>query len=313
MKYLVLAVGLLVLGMAGCAKKENTATKIQGIAVAAPTPEPTPSECRFTIAAVGDVMLGRSVQEQMEKRGDWTWPWASVAAILSRADLTIGNLEAAVVPGCYQKENRFILCTRPEARAGLTLAGFDVLSLANNHTLNWGQAGYDESVGLLNEVGIDSVAGEKTAFKDVCGVKVGFIGLDDVSKPLNLSLVKAEVASVAAQSQITIPIIHWGAEYMDQPTGRQREVASALSEAGATVIVGSHPHWVQPAEKVGKTLVFWSLGNMVFDQMWSEETRSGTIAEIRFMINDLRLKAMDYNLIPTKIYNYGQPRIADSD
>ena len=273
---------------------------------------PTPVTCEFSIAAVGDVMLGRTVQEQMLKKNDWAWPFALTADRLKAADMTVGNLEAALVTRCYQKENRFILCARPEARAGLMSAGFDVLSMANNHTLNWGQAGYAESVKLLKEVGIDTVDKERVVIKEVCGVKVGIIGLDDVSAPLKLNEMRAQVASVAAQVEIPVVLIHWGGEYQVEAGTRQREVAQVLSEAGAKIVIGHHPHWVQPVEKVGDTLVFWSLGNFVFDQMWSEETRRGEIAEIGLQITDNRLIVIDYKLIPVKIYEFGQPRVIQS-
>jgi poly-gamma-glutamate synthesis protein (capsule biosynthesis protein) len=281
---------------------------------------PTPTECKFTVAAVGDVMLGRSVQEQMEKKQDWTWPFASTATRLKQADITIGNLEAPLVTGCYQKENRYVLCTKPEAKAGLVKAGFDVVSLANNHTLNWGLAGYQETREVLAAEKIDTVDSGQWTEKTICGARVGFIGLDDVSRTLDLGEVRTQVASMAAQVEIPVVLIHWGIEYVDEPVARQREVANVLSEAGAKVVIGHHPHWVQPAEKIGETLVFWSLGNFVFDQMWSEETRMGEIAEIQFAADGGHLPAGEagwavrqYQVVPVRIYEYGQPRVVDSD
>lgn len=274
-----------------------------------PGASPTSSVCGFTLAAVGDVMLGRSVMEQMEKRGDWTWPFEQTYERLAAADITVGNLEAPLVTGCFQKENRYVLCSKPEAKAGLVKAGFDVVSLANNHTLNWGQAGYQETEKVLTAEGIEAVDSEQWAVKTVCGLRVGFIGLDDVSQTLDLVEMRDQVASMAATVDIPVVLIHWGIEYVNEPVPRQREVANVLSEAGAKVVIGHHPHWTQPAEYVGETLVFWSLGNFVFDQMWSEETRLGNLAELRFKIQDLRITALEYELLPVKIYDYGQPRV----
>lgn len=274
-------------------------------------PSPTPSTCSFTMAGVGDVMLGRSVMDQMEKRNDWTWPFASVGGRLAAADLTVGNLEAPIVTGCYQKENRFILCTKPEAVLGLEQAGFDALSLANNHMYNWGQDGFVETVTVLERANMAGVTDELVGFKEVCGIQVAFMGLDDVSAPLDLEAVAEQVLVVADSAEVTVALVHWGVEYEDAPRPRQREVADVLASAGVDVILGAHPHWVQPVEYVGKTLVFWSLGNFVFDQMWSEETRRGEMAEVRFTIYDSRMTAMDYDLIPVRIYDYGQPRVVE--
>jgi poly-gamma-glutamate synthesis protein (capsule biosynthesis protein) len=276
-------------------------------------PSPTPPACIFTMAAVGDVMLGRSVMEQMQRRGDWTWPFASTFAVLAAADITVGNLEAPIVSGCYQKENRFILCTGPEATIGLKSAGFDVLSLANNHMFNWGQEGFGQTVTALEGEGMEGVADELVGFEEACGTTVAFMGLDDVTQPLDLDVVAERARNVASNSGVTVALVHWGVEYEDQPRPRQREVARALVDSGVDVILGAHPHWVQPAEYVDQTLVFWSLGNFVFDQMWSDATRQGEIAEVRFKIQDARIIAVDYELISTKIYDYGQPRIETSN
>jgi poly-gamma-glutamate capsule biosynthesis protein CapA/YwtB (metallophosphatase superfamily) len=318
MKLALILVGLLVVGVLAGAVSQFTIFNLQFsnndmrselVSERAVVTTPTPAGCTFTVAAVGDVMLGRSVLEQMERRQDWTWPFDSTAAILAEAEITLGNLEAPLVTGCYQKENRYVLCSKPEAVAGLTAAGFDVLSLANNHTLNWGMTGYEETIRVLEQAGIDSVDQDKVSYWEQCGVKLGFVGLDDVSQPLNLELAAVQVASLAAEVEVPIVLIHWGIEYVDQPRPRQREVAAVLVEAGAKVIVGSHPHWVQPAERMGEAVVFWSLGNFVFDQMWSEETRRGEIALLRFITQDANLKTVEYEMMPVRIYDYGQPRI----
>ena len=300
--------GAVVGGLATSDKRQVTSETAKIEVVATPTPE----VCEIKLAAVGDVMLGRTVQEQMLKKQDWAWPFAQTADRLKAADLTVGNLEAALIPGCYQKENRFILCAKPEARAGLVSAGFDVLSLANNHTLNWGQTGYDESVRLLKEVGIETIDKERIAIKEICGVGVGILGLDDVSAPLRLDEVRVQVASVAAQVQVPVVLIHWGSEYQAEPGVRQKELGHMLVDMGVKVVVGVHPHWTQPVEEYNGGLIFYSLGNFVFDQMWSEATRLGEIADVRLQITDDRLTAVDYELIPVKIYEFGQPRVIQS-
>lgn len=269
---------------------------------------PTPEVAVVTMAVVGDVMLGRSVQEQMEKRGDFSWPFREMAEDLAKADVTVGNLEAVVVPGCSQAENRFIFCMRPEAREGLTLAGFDVLSQANNHAYNYGIKAYEESVSLLAAESMAVIDSERLVVKEIEGTTLGFLGFDDVSVPLDLARVRATVASASAKTEVTTVLVHWGVEYVDRPTVRQREVAQVLVEAGADIIAGSHPHWVQPMEYIGDTLVFWSLGNFVFDQMWSEQTRKGAVAWIEMSVQDRRLQKIDYEVVPVKIYEYGQPR-----
>ena len=205
-------------------------------------------------------------------------------------------------------ENRFIVCARPQGLTGLAQAAFDVLSQANNHSLNYGQIAYEESVEQLAERGLAVTDPERLVVEEVKGVTFGFLGFDDVTKPIDLAVATAAIASASAQAAVVVPLVHWGVEYVDQPMPRQREVAQAMAQAGAKIIIGSHPHWVQGVEKVGETLVFWSLGNFVFDQMWSEETRSGRIAFLKLKVQNSKLKDIEYELVSVKIYDYGQPR-----
>lgn len=280
--------------------------EVMGIRQQLPTPTPEPKV--ITMAAVGDVMLGRTVREQMMKKGDWSWPFREVGTRLVRADVTVGNLEAPIVDKCTQHENRMVFCMNPEAIEGLTGSGFDVVTLANNHMLNYGTSGLESTKKYLEGAGILGTYSGELVIKEVGGLKIGFLGYDDVSKPLNLNEVTREIASAAAQTDMTVAMVHWGNEYMASPSARQREVAQAMTNGGVDLILGSHPHWVQNVEKLGETLVFWSLGNFVFDQMWSEETRLGEIAEIRFKMQDARIAQMEYELVPVKIFEYGQPR-----
>lgn len=314
----IMWVGLLLLGLgmgvigAGDRDRERERERVE-------TPEteiqrkqnrlaPTETVRVITMAAVGDVMLGRSVREQILQRGDWTWPFLQTKKQLAETDVTVGNLESPIVKDCTQHENRMVFCTNPEALTGLTAAGFDVMTLANNHMLNYGAKGLSDTRELLNEVGIGATYNGELTIAEVKGLRMGFLGYDDVSRPLDLDEVKEQVASAAAVSDVTITMVHWGNEYMASPSARQREIAVAMAESGADMIIGSHPHWLQPVENLGRTLVFWSLGNFVFDQMWSEETRRGAMAKIDFKFKDDILIDKKFQMMPVTIYEYGQPR-----
>lgn len=276
-------------------------------------PTPTPEPIVITLAAVGDVMLGRTVREQMIKKGDWSWPFRETGSRLAQAEVMVGNLEAPIVDNCTQHENRMVFCMNPEAMEGLIGSGFDVFTLANNHMLNYGTQGLESTKKYLEGAGILGSYNGELVIKEVKGFKIGFLGYDDVSKPLNLNGVEQELASAAAITDMTITMVHWGNEYTASPSARQRQVAHAMKNGGADLILGSHPHWVQNVEKLGKTLIFWSLGNFVFDQMWSEETREGVIAEIRLQMTDDGLQKVEHGLVPVKIYEFGQPRFEAQD
>lgn len=314
----MILIGMFIVGIAvGIGGKQFQSSNVQGqknkqqvlsmmTSVSVPTPTPTPKI--ITLMAVGDIMLSRSVDEQMKQRQDWTWPFASTAGMLRKADITMGNLETPMLAKCPVMTNRMIFCAENKSLAGLNLAGFDALSLANNHIFNQGKGGLAETERLVERAGIRGVREGELEIMEKEGVKFGILTYDDVSKSLNSEGLKTEIASAAAQVQELVGMVHWGIEYVDKPTPRQIDLAHLMVDAGMKVILGSHPHWTQTVETYNDGLIFYSLGNFVFDQMWSEETRRGYAADLRFKIQDLRITSVDYELLPVKIFEYGQPR-----
>jgi poly-gamma-glutamate synthesis protein (capsule biosynthesis protein) len=261
------------------------------------------------MVAVGDIMLSRTVHDQMVKRG-FNWPFAETAAFLSAADLTVGNLETPMLTQCPLMTNRMVFCSEDESLAGMTLAGLDVLSLANNHSLNQGSQALVETERLLATVGMTGVPEGEVRVREIGGLRWGFIGFDDVSKLVDRVTMESLAASASGEVEVLVAMMHWGVEYVSEPSDRQVTLGRALIDAGVDVVVGAHPHWVQPVEEYQGKLIFYSLGNFVFDQMWSEETRLGEVADVEFRFEEGALVEMDYELLPVRIYEYGQPRFA---
>jgi poly-gamma-glutamate capsule biosynthesis protein CapA/YwtB (metallophosphatase superfamily) len=272
-------------------------------------PSPTPTPVSFQLVAVGDVMVGRSVNLGSIERNDFTWPFRETWERLSRADLTVGNLESPIVKNCVPRSGGFIFCGPKEALQGLTLAGFDLMSMANNHSLNQGAAGLEETFELLNEVGIGAARDERIAYTEVKGIKVAMIGLDEVSARLDLNLVGGYIEDAKANAEVIMAMVHWGSEYTHEPSERQKNIGRFLIDNGVDIVLGSHPHWTQPVEEYQGKLIFYSLGNYVFDQMWSLETRQGEVAVIEVLLDqDKKVEKLNYELLPVLIFDYGQPR-----
>ncbi len=140
---------------------------------------------------------------------------------------------------------------------------------------------------------------ELTNVKDI---KVGFIGLDLVDKGLTpelLSLIKE------ASSKVDVLMVapHWGIEYKDKANAVQKDYAKKIVENGADLIVGSHPHWVQDSEYISGKPVYYSLGNFVFDQPWSQQTKKGLAVKFFFKGN----KLIKEELMPIYMRNHAQP------
>jgi poly-gamma-glutamate synthesis protein (capsule biosynthesis protein) len=269
---------------------------------------PSPANRKtVTLRAVGDVMLGRMVNVKMLEKSDFKYPFLKTEPLLSGADLTFGNLESPLINDCKTTQTGMVFCGRKETLEGLSFAGFDVLSIANNHILNQGQEGRKQTIELLNQRNILASANELTIRK-VDKLSFGFLSFDlTVNNNPEPILKKASESSSGVD--LLIVSLHWGAEYVKEPFPWQKDLAHQLIDQGVKVVLGHHPHVVQPVEEYKDGLIFYSLGNFVFDQMWSEETRKGQIAEIVFEEKEIK----SYKLFPVYIEDYCQPTIASGE
>ena len=217
--------------------------------------------------------------------------------------------------------------TRTAAAEGLALAGIDGVSRANNHSMNFGIQGMRDASAALERVGIRgfgigkslSEAREPAVFT-VRGLRLAFLGYDGITgstdgataqtggtAPLDADLLVEDIAAAQKVADIVIPFIHWGVEYTLTPTAEQRSIAYRAVEAGAAVVIGSHPHWVQGMEVYRGVPILYSLANFVFDQDWSEETKQGVVA--RLVFHGRRLAGIP--LTPLLSEDYYQPRFTD--
>ncbi|MFA5109727.1 MAG: CapA family protein [Patescibacteria group bacterium] len=281
----------------------------------------------ITLIFGGDVMLSRQVNSQMTKYNDYSWPFLKIADYLSTADLTIINLESpfAESKNYNVPTGSFMFKVNPRAISGLTLASIDLVGLANNHILNQGEAGLKKTEEVLSEAGIKHIGGgenENAAHKaeifTVKNKKIGFLAYaypDDNSVAgakragianLNLKKMAADIEALKAEADIVVVIMHAGEEYTSKPNKQQIIFAHAAVDHGADLIVGHHPHWPQTWEYYQGKPIIYSLGNLIFDQMWSEETKIGLIVQLEWQDDWTEIK-----FVPIKIFDYGQAEILE--
>jgi poly-gamma-glutamate synthesis protein (capsule biosynthesis protein) len=260
----------------------------------------------------GDVMLGRSVNTRMIKYSDYSWPFRKITSLLSEADLTMVNLESPFRTGRKPTDKGMIFCADPRSAEGLLSAGIDIVNLANNHINNQGQEGIDETGKVLSQAGIASVGQNKPYFVTIKNTKIAFLGFTDIaSGSLEISTaspenIKSQISEAKKVFDLVIATFHWGNEYSPRSL-HQQELARLAIDSGADVVIGHHPHWVQEYEEYKGKPIYYSLGNLVFDQMWSEETRKGLVVRLTFSGNQL----VNKEEIPTKIFDYGQPNLVN--
>lgn len=272
--------------------------------------EPAPPG--WTLVFAGDVMLGRGVAQALE--GNWEAAFIQVQPWLAKANLACANLESPLTSG-PQIRAGYDLRAPPASIAALGAAGFDVLSLANNHALDAGQAGLAETITTLNAAGIAGVA-DQTAGRLASHqppyptIRYHLFALDDTVAPLDIETTRQRVAAAKRQTDLVVVSIHWGGEYQAAPSPRQESIAQALAHAGAGLVVGHGPHVLQPVEWIEKTLVAYSLGNLLFDQPYPADCRWGAILRVTCCTYDGHIGA--FELLPT-VTEQGRVRAAQAE
>lgn len=308
-----LVVGLTLGAAATTAVSDDTATRVTSIdagpaiesppaaqaarGVARATPEPGP----ITIAFVGDIYAELSLADRLAGTpDDFVGPFAPV---LREADLSIGNLEAAIATGGAPLEKEFTFRAPPTILDALRSGGIDVVSVANNHGVDHGPAGLDETIaakraqpdGMLIGVGGDEdeafapytsvVGGHRVAVIAATQVIDGeyisaWTATDDtpgLASAKRVDRLVEEVEAARGTADTVIVFLHWGTEAEVCPNSSQRELARALVDAGADLIVGSHAHRVQGAGRLGDAFVGYGLGNFLFGAVSEESARSGVL------------------------------------
>jgi len=254
-----------------------------------------------TLVAVGDILLGRSLGTMMEATGDYSMAFQKMEPELSAADIAFGNLEG---PFCgeppYPGEG-MVFRVRPAAVAGLKHAGFGILSVANNHFDNGGDACIRFSLEHLRRAGIATAgAGEnfqaahRPAILVRHGVRFAFLGytyaeLNDTPEATRPVIagryperVREDVAAALRQADAVIVSLHDGTEYTARVAPETEEFCHAAIDSGAAVVLGHHPHVPQRIEQYHGGWIFYSLGNFVFQQYSPPEVQTAILARITF-------------------------------
>jgi poly-gamma-glutamate synthesis protein (capsule biosynthesis protein) len=249
-----------------------------------PGATPTPSRLgSVTLNAVGDLMLERDIITLMDMHGS-AWPYDAVRHLLADADITIGNMEGTFSERGVADNKLYTFRTPPRHAAGLAQAGFDVVSLANNHAMDYGDVALADTLAALDAAGVrHSGAGENAAAArrpvvlETNGLRIAFLSYNAVteSTPAGPSspgvawgdepTIRADVAAARQLADLVVVSLHAGTEYVDAPSGVQRQLGRAAIDAGAALVLGHHAHVFQGWQRYGQGVFVLGLGNFVFD------------------------------------------------
>lgn len=313
-----------------------------------PPPLPPPQPPQITLVGVGDIMLGRQLSVDMQKTSDYTLPFQNIAAPLAQADIAFGNFEGAFCAAPPWPTSGMIFRIRPENVQSLLAAGIDVVSVANNHAGDGGDACIAFTLEHLQANGIGAAGAGNTyadahapAMIERKGVKFAFLaytyaerndrepdlsGAECQLKPAppskarsktqgpviagrNPENVRRDVQAALQRADVVIISLHDGAEYMPSVAKETEEFAHAAIDAGAAAVLGHHPHVPQRVEQYKDGWIFYSLGNFVFQQNTPPAVKHALMARLTFTGKTIT----QVEALPATIETFARPRPATEE
>lgn len=249
---------------------------------------------------LGDIMLGRYVRTLMEKNKNLDYPFEKLTPFLQTHafDAVIANLEGPIIDKPVRSQTGMTFGFAPDTAQILKRNGIDIVTIANNHTLDQGKKGLESTKRYLDAAGVlhfghpimpDNAdvliqqypldPADTTASRPLT---VAFIGFHDATRKLDLPAAINLIKETDPTVDAVVVVIHWGIEYQQKPSKRQQELAHAFIDAGADLVIGHHPHIVQTDETYRGVPIIYSLGNLIFDQYFRADTQEGLAIEVQW-------------------------------
>lgn len=290
---------------------------------------------RTELIFTGVIVPARCVQAAIDERGDANYIYDEVRDIIQGADIAVGTLNATLTDfpphtGCV---STYVLVGSPDNADAMQSAGFDVMSVATNHIkncglTNCGDIAFFDTLDNLNRVGILPVgagenlaAGMKPVVIEINGIRFGFVSLGEIEElafadentpgigVLTEENWRAAIQATHLVADVVIAMPHSGPENVPNPSAYQQKWARIAVEEGAHLVVGNHTHVAQAYQELEGVMVFYGLGNFVFDQTWAADHQQGLILRVVFEGDSL----VGYELIPTVVDGDGTVHLADEE
>lgn len=267
-----------------------------------------------TITVGGTVVLSRGIGNIIDLTSNINYPWQEIAPLMKKSDLAIVNFKSPVVYNYRKPDNRMLLYGKATYAQGLAYSGIDIVSLAGNHIGDAGVVGILDTQKVLDDLKISYTGVGNTleqaltpVIKTIRGLRVGFLAVNSVGPStytdslqqknniqvasLQEEAIKKAITALRPQVDILLIMPNWGDEYVAVPNRLQQSWAHFFIDLGADILVGDQAHWVQSAEFYKNSFISYGLGNLIFDQSWSQNTREGLIE--RFIYYKKKLIAVD--------------------
>lgn len=295
------------------------------------------SENLVKVNFLGDIMLSRHVNTQMQKYG-FDYPWQKVKSQIASSDITFANLEVPISDKVKSPATGMSFVAPTKNLKYIKDSGIDVVSVANNHSANFGYNIFLDNLANLGSANLGICGGGKNESEARAPyiIKIGdkkfaflcqsaivgtlyakmnsagspYLGIEPWYRDDELSIkaLEKDIKKAKELADVVVVSPHWGVEYVHKPNASQRKVAQRAIKAGADLVIGTHPHVVQGIEFFEGRYINYSLGNFIFDQEWSTATKQGVMVSSYFYDG----KNVGNKMIPLQIENYSQPQFVNS-
>lgn len=257
---------------------------------------------KISLGFVGDIMLDRGIKASVEKYGggNYIFAFEKVKDYLNKFDILFGNLEGPISDKGTLSGSIYSFRMEPQSAKSLKEAGFDILSVANNHIGDWGRVAMKDTFQNLKDAQIIPSGGgenenEAYEIKNILigDTKIAYLSFSEFGKGYleaeegapGIAIISDEriregIEKAKAENDIVIVSLHFGEEYKTEPNNYQKTFAHKAIDYGASLVVGHHPHVIETLEKYNDRYIVYSLGNFVFDQHFSKETMEGLVLKV---------------------------------
>lgn len=260
----------------------------------------------LSILFVGDLMFDRYIRQISEKNGS-DFVFAGVSKLLSENDLVVGNLEGPItdnlsvsVGSASGARDNYIFTFNSDVASNLWKNNIKIVDIGNNHILNFGDSGLSQTKEYLKKNNIDFFGdpdGEnRMLVLDKNNIKIAFVSYNQFEKDGQAKALDDIKVAKKRNVDKVILYTHWGKEFTTEPDETIKQLAHSFVDAGADLIIGSHPHVVQGKEQYAGKMIYYSLGNFIFDQYFSPETQKGLAVKLEMNRVEKRIVLSEFSV-----------------
>lgn len=275
---------------------------------------PVDKKGNVKIFFVGDMMFDRYIRQVSEKRG-YSFAFQNVETLLKDNDLIVGNLEGPItdqasvsIASKMGEHDNYIFTFDPAVTNVLLKENIKLVNIGNNHISNFGSSGVESTRKYLTQSGIDYFGdpeneNSRMIVENIKGMHIAFVNYNQfVSDSEQRTIVDINKAK-RLKADFIILYTHWGVEFSPEPTEKTKKMAHKFIDDGVDLIIGSHPHVIQTKEEYNGKMIYYSLGNFIFDQYFRPETQKGLAVQAEFDASTKKIILKDFQI---KIASNGQ-------